>query len=223
MVEMFPLASADAAYSKISGMLSKLGDPFILPVIPILSQTVDTLTRLIKLQLLLPLNSRSHERTSASHANGIHHQQQLSNPPGTPPPIIPLVRSSNSPRGLATSQSDQSGGFFNFPPPSSSSQKPHVTENSLVNRIHPRERNLILIQLSHLTGTLFGVCFVMLMEALPPTGLVTFGAGTGLERHVYTFEGYLSAYLSWFLKINKLVPGNLFLYIWFVLAYGLRY
>ena len=28
MVEMFPLKSADAAYSKISGMLSTLGDPF---------------------------------------------------------------------------------------------------------------------------------------------------------------------------------------------------
>ncbi|KAG5527214.1 hypothetical protein RHGRI_028198 [Rhododendron griersonianum] len=83
----------------------------------------------------------SHERTSASHANGIHHQQQPSNPPGTPPPIIPLVRSSNSPRGLATSQSDQSGGFFNFPPPGPSSQKPHETENSLVNCIHLRKRN----------------------------------------------------------------------------------
>ncbi|KAG5527419.1 hypothetical protein RHGRI_028341 [Rhododendron griersonianum] len=58
-----------------------------------------------------------------------------------PPPIIPLVRSSNSPRGLATSQSDQSGGFFNFPPPGSSSQKPHEIENSLVNCIHLRERN----------------------------------------------------------------------------------
>lgn len=28
MVEMFPLKSEDAAYSKISGMLSTLGDPF---------------------------------------------------------------------------------------------------------------------------------------------------------------------------------------------------
>lgn len=28
MVEMFPLKSADAAYGKISGMLSTLGDPF---------------------------------------------------------------------------------------------------------------------------------------------------------------------------------------------------
>jgi hypothetical protein len=28
MVEMFPLNSADAAYTKISGMLSTLGDPF---------------------------------------------------------------------------------------------------------------------------------------------------------------------------------------------------
>lgn len=28
MVEMFPLKSADVAYSKISGMLSTLGDPF---------------------------------------------------------------------------------------------------------------------------------------------------------------------------------------------------
>lgn len=28
MVEMFPLKSADAAYSKISGMLATLGDPF---------------------------------------------------------------------------------------------------------------------------------------------------------------------------------------------------
>ena len=28
MVEMFPLKSADAAYSKISGMLASLGDPF---------------------------------------------------------------------------------------------------------------------------------------------------------------------------------------------------
>lgn len=28
MVEMFPLRSADAAYNKISGMLSTLGDPF---------------------------------------------------------------------------------------------------------------------------------------------------------------------------------------------------
>ncbi|KAF7115434.1 hypothetical protein RHSIM_RhsimUnG0054400 [Rhododendron simsii] len=144
MVEMFPLTSADAAYNKISGMLSKLGDPFILPVIPILSQTVVSLTGLMELQLLLPLAAHilflglflellahssdqsficSHERTSASHANGIHHQQQPSNPPGTPPPIIPLVRSSNSPRGLATSQSDRSGGFFNFFPPWSIKRK----------------------------------------------------------------------------------------------------
>lgn len=86
-------------------------------------------------------NSRSQERTSASLANGIHHQRQLSNPPGVPPPIIPLVRRSNGPRGLATSQSDQSGGFFNFPPPGPSSRNPHVAENSLANRIHPRERN----------------------------------------------------------------------------------
>ena len=28
MVEMFPLKSADAAYGKISGMVSTLGDPF---------------------------------------------------------------------------------------------------------------------------------------------------------------------------------------------------
>lgn len=28
MVEMFPLRTADAAYNKISGMLSTLGDPF---------------------------------------------------------------------------------------------------------------------------------------------------------------------------------------------------
>lgn len=28
MVEMFPLKSEDAAYSKISGMLATLGDPF---------------------------------------------------------------------------------------------------------------------------------------------------------------------------------------------------
>lgn len=28
MVEMFPLKSEDAAYGKISGMLSTLGDPF---------------------------------------------------------------------------------------------------------------------------------------------------------------------------------------------------
>lgn len=28
MVEMFPLRSADAAYNKISAMLSTLGDPF---------------------------------------------------------------------------------------------------------------------------------------------------------------------------------------------------
>lgn len=28
MVEMFPLNSADAAYNKVSGMLSTLGDPF---------------------------------------------------------------------------------------------------------------------------------------------------------------------------------------------------
>lgn len=28
MVEMFPLRSADAAYTKISGMVSSLGDPF---------------------------------------------------------------------------------------------------------------------------------------------------------------------------------------------------
>ncbi|KAI8533846.1 hypothetical protein RHMOL_Rhmol10G0041600 [Rhododendron molle] len=63
----------------------------------------------------------------------------------------------------------------------------------------------------------------MLMVALPPTGLLAFGAGTGLKRHAYPFEGYLSAYLSWSLKINKLELGNLFLYIWFVLAYGLRY
>lgn len=28
MVEMFPLNSADAAYTKLSGMLSTLGDPF---------------------------------------------------------------------------------------------------------------------------------------------------------------------------------------------------
>lgn len=28
MVEIFPLRSADAAYSKISGMLATLGDPF---------------------------------------------------------------------------------------------------------------------------------------------------------------------------------------------------
>ncbi|KAG5537748.1 hypothetical protein RHGRI_025013 [Rhododendron griersonianum] len=35
-------------------------------------------------------NSHSHERTSASHANGVHHQRQLSDPPGVPPPIIPL-------------------------------------------------------------------------------------------------------------------------------------
>ncbi|XP_047333613.1 carboxyl-terminal-processing peptidase 3, chloroplastic-like [Impatiens glandulifera] len=28
MVEIFPLKSADAAYGKISGMLSTLGDPF---------------------------------------------------------------------------------------------------------------------------------------------------------------------------------------------------
>ena len=28
MVEMFPLKSADAAYNKISGMVSSLGDPF---------------------------------------------------------------------------------------------------------------------------------------------------------------------------------------------------
>ncbi|KAG5514226.1 hypothetical protein RHGRI_035583 [Rhododendron griersonianum] len=86
-------------------------------------------------------NSRSHERTSASHANGIHHQRQLSNPPGVLPPIIPLVRRSNGPRGIATSQPDQSGGFFNFPPPGPSSRNPHETENSFVNRIHPRERN----------------------------------------------------------------------------------
>ncbi|KAF7129899.1 hypothetical protein RHSIM_Rhsim10G0031700 [Rhododendron simsii] len=154
MVEMFPLTSADAAYNKISGMLSTLGYPFILPVIPILSQTVDTLTRLIEhssfscschcetcrveyenlkrfgsavhLSFCGCGNSRSCERTSASHANGIHHQQQPSNPPGTPPPIIPLVKSSNRPRGLATSQSDQSGGFFNFPP---RSIKPKTTWN----------------------------------------------------------------------------------------------
>lgn len=86
-------------------------------------------------------NSRSNERTSASHANGTRRQRQLSNPPGVPPPIIPLVRRSNGPRGLATSQPDQSGGFFNFPPPGPSSRNPHETENSLVNRIHPRERN----------------------------------------------------------------------------------
>lgn len=34
MVEMFPLRSADAAYSKISGMLATLGDPFTRIVSP---------------------------------------------------------------------------------------------------------------------------------------------------------------------------------------------
>jgi len=42
----------------------------------------------------------------------------------------------------------------------------------------------------------------MLMEALILlTGLVTFGVGPGLKRHVYPFEGYMSAYVSWSLKI----------------------
>lgn len=34
MVEMFPLNSADAAYTKISGMLSTLGDPFTRIITP---------------------------------------------------------------------------------------------------------------------------------------------------------------------------------------------
>uniref|UniRef100_A0A0A9GVQ5 Carboxyl-terminal-processing protease n=1 Tax=Arundo donax TaxID=35708 RepID=A0A0A9GVQ5_ARUDO len=34
MVEMFPLKSADAAYSKVSGMLSTLGDPFTKIITP---------------------------------------------------------------------------------------------------------------------------------------------------------------------------------------------
>lgn len=34
MVEMFPLKSADAAYGKISGMVSTLGDPFTKIITP---------------------------------------------------------------------------------------------------------------------------------------------------------------------------------------------
>lgn len=44
MVEIFPLKSADAAYSKISGMLSTLGDPFtriISPTVCMLVAWVD--------------------------------------------------------------------------------------------------------------------------------------------------------------------------------------
>jgi hypothetical protein len=41
MVEMFPLKTADAAYGKISGMVSTLGDPFtkiISPKVPMYQQ-----------------------------------------------------------------------------------------------------------------------------------------------------------------------------------------
>lgn len=40
MVEMFPLRSADAAYMKISGMLSTLGDPFTRIISPKVLQLI---------------------------------------------------------------------------------------------------------------------------------------------------------------------------------------
>ncbi|GFS39776.1 adenine nucleotide alpha hydrolases-like superfamily protein [Actinidia rufa] len=72
-------------------------------------------------------NSQTH--TPASHA--IHHQHRPINPPGTPSPPIPGVRSFNDPRGR----------FVNFLPPGSSARNLHQTENSSLNRVQVRERN----------------------------------------------------------------------------------
>ena len=50
MVEIFPLKSADAAYSKISGMLSTLGDPFtriISPTVCVLGLILSSEKRLL--------------------------------------------------------------------------------------------------------------------------------------------------------------------------------
>lgn len=44
MVEMLPLSTADAAYSKIKGMLSTLGDPFTRIISPKVHQPYDMIT-----------------------------------------------------------------------------------------------------------------------------------------------------------------------------------
>lgn len=53
MVEMFPLNSADAAYNKISGMLSTLGDPFTRIISPKVLQL--TLVSLFRISFSLTL------------------------------------------------------------------------------------------------------------------------------------------------------------------------
>lgn len=58
MVEMFPLNSADAAYTKISGMLSTLGDPFT----RIISPKVLQITFLFLKSHLLSFLGRSIEK-----------------------------------------------------------------------------------------------------------------------------------------------------------------
>ncbi|KAA8543100.1 hypothetical protein F0562_021405 [Nyssa sinensis] len=87
-------------------------------------------------------NSWSHERIRVSHA--MHHQQQ----PGMPSPMIHGVRRFNGPRGLpsvvpVTSQPDPRGGFFVFPSSGSSGRNLHDTENPLLYRFHPWERDHI--------------------------------------------------------------------------------
>ncbi|GLU07387.1 hypothetical protein SLE2022_243470 [Rubroshorea leprosula] len=97
---------------------------------------------------IIPRHPGSSERIQVSHS--LHHQQQPTNQPGLPTPLVPAAR-----RGLPTlvptlsPPNHHNGGLYIFPPSSSSGQGPLEAESPLPSHFHAWEQR----HLSHFSIT----------------------------------------------------------------------